>query len=71
MQGPHSYEYVTSDSEKALTLLRGGKGIMLWHDYGTKWHDVTAALNDLKTTHPAFGSIRHIRGTSLVFVRFE
>ncbi|MBN2036345.1 MAG: class I SAM-dependent methyltransferase [Chitinispirillaceae bacterium] len=71
IDGSHSYEYVTSDSQKALTLLRGGKGIILWHDYGTKWHDVTRALNDLKTSCPAFGSIKHIRGTSLAFGRFE
>ena len=67
----HSYEYVTSDSQKALTLLRGGKGIILWHDYGTKWHDVTRALNDLKTGNPAFNAMQHIRGSSLAFQRFK
>jgi hypothetical protein len=67
----HSYEYVTSDSQKALTLLRGGKGIILWHDYGTKWHDVTRALNDLKTGNPAFNGMRHIRGSSLAFQSFQ
>jgi predicted O-methyltransferase YrrM len=67
----HSYEYVTSDSQKALTLLRGGKGIILWHDYGTKWHDVTRALNDIKTSNPAFNAMKHIRGSSLAFQRFD
>jgi predicted O-methyltransferase YrrM len=67
----HSYEYVTSDSQRAITLLRGGKGVILWHDYGTKWHDVTRALNDLRTGNPAFNAMLHIRGSSLAFQRFE
>jgi hypothetical protein len=67
----HSYEYVKNDSEKALSLLRGGKGIILWHDYGTKWHDVTRALNDLYAHNPEFKTMKHIRATSMVFQRFE
>ena len=71
VDGSHSYEYVTNDSDKALRLLRGGKGIILWHDYGTKWHEVTRALNDLYAKNPVFKGMRFIRGTSLVFLRFE
>ena len=33
VDGSHSYDYVLNDSRKALSLLRGGKGIILWHDY--------------------------------------
>lgn len=70
VDGSHSYEYVLNDSAKALVLLRGGKGIILWHDYGTKWHDVTRALNELHAKNPSFSGMKHIRGTSLVFQQF-
>ena len=43
VDGSHSYDYVLHDSETALKLLRHGKGIVLWHDYG-KWPDVTRGL---------------------------
>jgi|WetSurMetagenome_2_1015567.scaffolds.fasta_scaffold225204_2 hypothetical protein len=66
VDGSHSYDYVMSDSRKAITLLRGGKGSILWHDYGTAWHDVTRALNELYKSDSAFSMLRRIRGTSLV-----
>jgi hypothetical protein len=54
-----------NDSKLALKLLKNGKGIILWHDYDG-WEGVTSALNELYEHHPAFVSIRHIEGTSLV-----
>ena len=65
VDGSHSYEYVLHDSETALKLLRHGKGIVLWHDYG-KWQDVTRALEELSRNGPKFASLKHIDGTSLV-----
>lgn len=49
IDGDHSYEYVKSDTEKALECVREG-GIIVWHDYGrmgvngvTKWlHELNA-----------------------------
>ena len=69
VDGSHSYEYVKSDSRAALRLLRNGSGTILWHDYGTAWHDVTKALNELFEGDPAFSGLRHLRGTSLVWLR--
>ena len=65
VDGAHSYEYVLNDSKKALTLLREGRGAVIWHDYGS-WDGVTRALNRLFRRDPAFRGLRHIRGSSLV-----
>lgn len=35
IDGAHSYEYVRSDTEKALSCVRPG-GVIAWHDYG-RW----------------------------------
>lgn len=59
----HSYEYVLNDSKIALKMLREGKGIILWHDYGV-WNGVTKALNQLKST-PEFRHLKRIEGTTL------
>ena len=65
VDGAHSCDYVISDSLKTLPLLTPGRGITLWHDYGT-WDEVTDTLDELYERNPEFASIRHIRGTSLV-----
>ncbi len=65
VDGSHSYEYVLSDTEVALNLLREGKGIVLWHDYG--WREVVHALNELYERHPQLGFLQNISGTSLVY----
>lgn len=65
VDGSHSYEYVLHDSETALRLLRNGKGIVLWHDYG-KWKGVTQALEELFRNAADFASLKHIDGTTLV-----
>lgn len=66
VDGAHTYDYALNDSEKAMKLLRNGRGIIIWHDYSWVWAGVTKALNKLYKTDSRFGSIRHIRGTSLV-----
>lgn len=65
VDGAHSYEYVLSDSKNARALLRGGKGIILWHDYD-EWDGVTRALNDLFLEGKEFAGLRRIKGTTLV-----
>ncbi len=65
VDGAHSYDYVMNDSLKTLPLLTPGRGMMLWHDYGT-WDEVTKALDSLYERNPDFAGLRHIRGTSLV-----
>ena len=42
VDGSHAYEYVLSDSERALALLQGRAGTIVWHDYG-EWTGVTRA----------------------------
>lgn len=61
----HAYEYVLSDSKNALKMLKDGKGVILWHDYGV-WNGVTQALNELWRDDPVFAGLKHIEGTSLV-----
>ncbi len=68
VDGAHSYEYALNDSRIALKLLRGGKGIIVWHDYDTVyWPGVTKALNQLRSTN-GFQGLKHIDGTSLVYL---
>lgn len=42
----HGYEYVASDTRRALELIRGRQGIILWHDYGFE-PGVTRAVDEL------------------------
>jgi hypothetical protein len=67
VDGAHSYDYVLNDSRRAHELLRDGRGLILWHDYLT-WEGVTKALNELYLTNEAFRGLRHVRGTSLVYL---
>ena len=64
----HSYEYVLNDSRVSLKMLRGGEGIILWHDYNA-WDGVTKALNELQTNIPEFRELKHIQGTSLAYLK--
>lgn len=66
IDGAHTYDYLLSDSEKAMKMLRGGQGIILWHDYSWEWGGVVKALNRLYSTDGRFRDIRQIKGTSLV-----
>jgi predicted O-methyltransferase YrrM len=60
----HAYEYVLNDSAHAIRLLRAGRGVVVWHDYGV-WDGVTRALDRLHQEEPAFAALRWIEGTTL------
>ena len=64
IDGSHSYEYVKSDTEKSLQILRPG-GSILWHDYTPNFPGVFRYLNGLKKELP----IRWIEGTRLVYYK--
>lgn len=70
VDGAHSHSYVSSDSEKALRMVRPG-GWVLWHDYRSPRVSATRGvfdtLNELSQRLP----LRHVRGTSLVVWRRE
>jgi len=70
IDGAHTYEYVLNDSRKAIDLLRGGKGIILWHDYAD-WFFVRKAINYLRTTDPRFANTRSLPGTSFACLMCE
>lgn len=65
VDGSHAYEYVKSDSMRALELVGDGPGVIVWHDYAG-WDGVTRALQELAATDPRFASLQWVRGTSLV-----
>jgi predicted O-methyltransferase YrrM len=67
VDGSHAYEYVRSDSERAIGLLPAQGGVVLWHDYG-EWEGVTRALNELHTRDARFTGLRHIDGTTLAIL---
>lgn len=67
VDGSHAYEYVMSDSRRALAMLRNGRGLVLWHDYG-EWEGVTRALNELHERDVAFAGLRHVDGTTLAML---
>lgn len=68
VDGSHTYEYVINDSLHAMRMLRGGRGTIVWHDYG-RWDGVTRALNQLRSLDPAFSGLAHISGTTLAHLR--
>lgn len=63
VDGAHSYEYVRSDSSKALAMVRAG-GIILWHDYCAWYPGVIRGLHELLPSYP----IKHIEGTHLAIL---
>ncbi|MFC1904359.1 class I SAM-dependent methyltransferase [Chloroflexota bacterium] len=63
IDGSHQYEYVKSDSQNALELLKE-HGVILWHDYQSE--GVTRVVNELSVQK----TIYSIRGTSLaIFIK--
>lgn len=68
VDGSHAYEYVYNDTKVALQLLRNGHGVILWHDY-TAWVGVTKALNELQRQNPQLREMKHITGTTLVYLK--
>ena len=67
IDGSHAMDYVINDSHKCLRMLRGGRGMLVWHDYG-EWEGVTRALHALRERDPVFKGLRHVRGTSLAIL---
>jgi hypothetical protein len=67
IDGSHSCEYVRSDTDQALAMLANGKGVLVWHDYG-EYKGVTKALNELFLGRPEFQGMKHISGTTLVYL---
>ncbi|MFN3379406.1 class I SAM-dependent methyltransferase [Runella zeae] len=67
VDGSHAYEYVLSDTDRALKLVKKG-GIILWHDY-TNWEGVRDALNEFYKNDPLFKGVKHIGGTSIVMLQ--
>ena len=70
VDGSHTYDYVLNDSRKAMTLLRNGKGTILWHDYPTT-PSVRRAINHLQASDPSFANIRHIESTKFAYLICE
>jgi hypothetical protein len=71
IDGAHSHEYVLNDSKAALKLLRDGKGVILWHDYGDQFTGVRSALNELYLTNDVFKGLKHIKETSLAYLAID
>jgi len=69
VDGSHTYEYVISDTEKALKLLKDGKGVIIWHDYG--WREVVTALNEFYINDINFKEIKNIANTSLAYLHLK
>ena len=68
IDGSHSYDYVKKDTESALELLNSIGGIILWHDYNSKyWPGVTKALNEFKISNPDL-KLYNISNTTLVIL---
>ena len=68
LDGSHHYKYVLSDSNVAVKLVGSRNGIILWHDYGV-WKGVSKALDELYSQDIGYREIRHIKGTSLAYLR--
>jgi len=64
IDGSHTRAYVEADTRTAM-LLRSSRGIILWHDYGSCWDDVTDTLNTLRATDLRFKSLFQIADTSI------
>ncbi len=66
IDGSHAYDYVLSDTERALKMVKKG-GIILWHDY-TNWEGVREGLNQYYKNDAGFAKLKHIGGTSIVMM---
>jgi predicted O-methyltransferase YrrM len=69
VDGSHSYEYVINDTHVALKLLREGKGVILWHDYG--WNEVIQALNEFFLNDSRFSELKNIKDTSFAYLNLR
>jgi predicted O-methyltransferase YrrM len=64
VDGAHSYDYVRSDTSKALEMVRPG-GVILWHDYCAWYPGVFGYLHELLPSYP----LKYIEGTHLAVLR--
>lgn len=72
VDGAHSYDYLMSDTKNTLRMMAGGRGTIVWHDYDSPfWPDVTVGLNNLYLQEPSFRNLKHIAGTTLVYLRLD
>lgn len=62
VDGDHGNDYVRSDSERAFSM-RSPNGVIVWHDYGSKWEAVTTCLRDIVGQQDK--RIYHLQGTNL------
>jgi predicted O-methyltransferase YrrM len=65
VDGSHEYRYVLNDTRRAFSLLRDGRGTIVWHDYGV-WPGVTRGLDELSRNDPRMAGARRVARTSLV-----
>jgi predicted O-methyltransferase YrrM len=66
IDGCHAYDYVRSDTEKVLGVLRPG-GIVAWHDYG-KYASVCQAVDEFKDD-PRLDNLQAIEESRLAMGR--
>lgn len=67
VDGCHSKEYTLNDSRKAKTLVRGtSNSIIIWHDYGGCWKEVTEALDYLYENEDGFEGLVFVKDVQLV-----
>jgi predicted O-methyltransferase YrrM len=67
IDGSHAFENVMNDSRRAIEMLRTGRGLIVWHDYG-EWEGVTRALDSLFAMDGRFTALRHVRETTLAIL---
>jgi hypothetical protein len=63
----HDYEYVFSDTQNALKLVRPG-GWIGWHDYhhSAYWSGVTRCIRELENKYT---TLVHLRGTTIALLQ--
>jgi predicted O-methyltransferase YrrM len=66
IDGAHSYEYVSSDTDNALRCCRAG-GIIAWHDYGRA--GVNGVSRFLSEFRRAGHDVRSVPGSSVAFLK--
>lgn len=67
VDGAHTYEYVKSDSQVALNLLKNGKGLIVWHDYDYKHPGSVRAIEEIGQQFPDC-EMYHIKDTNIAIL---
>lgn len=70
IDGAHSKEYVSNDTEVAFRLLKPVGGTIVWHDYGV-WPEVTAYLQEKYQNDRRFKEMFQIEDTSLMILQIN